>query len=139
MSEMAVRHRLMVWSARMIVPIHDNGRLLGLIALGVRDDGQPYDMADRSRMVFFARLLRQFLTRSTEVERLARQQARWQAGEKYFPNLLMLNPDEAPPRHLPLIVRTVAGEAKQSHDTKRILPHAHQPYRVSAGIIAENG
>jgi len=139
MSEMAVRHRLMVWSARLIVPIHDNGRLLGLIALGVRDDGQPYDAADRSRMVFFARLLRQFLARSSEVDRLTRHQARWQAGEKYFPNLLILDPDEVPPRHLPLIVRTVAGEAKQSHDTKRILPNAHQPYRVNAGIIAENG
>ena len=138
MSEMAVRHRLMVWSARMIVPIHDNGRLLGLIALGVRDDGQPYDASDRSRMVFFARLLRQFLTRSSEVDRLVRQNERRQTAEKYFPNLLILDPEETPPRHLPLIVRTVAGEAKQSHDTKRILPNAHQPNRVSAGVIAEN-
>jgi len=138
MSEMAVRHRLMVWSARMIVPIHDNGRLLGLIALGVRDDGQPYDASDRSRMVFFARLLRQFLARSTEVDRLVRHHERRQMAEKYFPNLLILDPDEAPPRHLPLIVRTLAGEAKQAHDTKRILPNAHQPYRVSAGVIAEN-
>ena len=138
MSEMAVRHNLMVWSARMIVPIHDNGRLLGLIALGVRDDGQPYDAGDRSRMVFFARLLRQFLERSTEVDRLVRKHERWRKGEKYFPNLLILDPEEAPPRHLPLIVRTVAGEARQSHDTKRVLPAAHQPYRVSAGIIAEN-
>jgi len=39
---MAVRGRLALWGARMLVPIHDNGRLLGLIALGVRDDGQPF-------------------------------------------------------------------------------------------------
>jgi len=88
--------------------------------------------------VFFARLLRQFLERSTEVDRLVRKHERWRKGEKYFPNLLILDPEEAPPRHLPLIVRTVAGEARQSHDTKRVLPAAHQPYRVSAGIIAEN-
>jgi hypothetical protein len=138
MAEMAVRHHLMVWSARMIVPIHDNGRLLGLIALGVRDDGQPYDSADRARMVFFARLLRQFLSRSTEIDRLVRQQARWQTGKKYFPNLLILDPEETPPRNLPLIVRTVAGEVKQSHETKRVLPTPHQPYRISAGIISEN-
>lgn len=138
MAEMAVRHHLMVWSARLIVPIHDNGRLLGLIALGVRDDGQPYDSADRARMVFFARLLRQFLSRSTEVDRLVRQQARWQTGKKYFPNLLILDPDETAPRSLPLIVRTVAGEVKQSHETKRVLPTPHQPYRISAGIISEN-
>ena len=139
MTEMAVRHRLMVWSARLIVPVHDNGRLLGLIAVGVRDDGQPYDVADRSRMVFFARLFRQFITRSTEVDRLVRRNERWRAGEKYFPNILILDPEEVPSRDLPLIVRTVAGEVKQSHETKRILPTAHQQYRISAGIIAENG
>ena len=138
MSEMAVRHRLMIWSARLIVPIHDNGRLLGLVALGVRDDGLPYDASDRSRMVFFARLLRQFLTRSTEVDRLVRHHERWRAGEKYFPNILILDPEEDPSRQLPLIVRTVAGEVKQSHETKRILPTANQPYRISAGVIAEN-
>jgi hypothetical protein len=138
MAEMAVRHHLMVWSARLIVPIHDNGRLLGLITLGVRDDGLPYDAAGRSRIVFFARLLRQFITRSTEVDRLVRQQDRWRTGEKYFPNLLILDPQEEPARNLPLIVRTAASEVKHSHDTKRILPTAHQPYRVSAGVIAEN-
>ena len=46
----------------MLVPVHDNGRLLGLIALGVRDDGQHYDEADRTRAVFFARLLRLYLS-----------------------------------------------------------------------------
>lgn len=138
MAEMAVRHHLMIWSARLIVPIHDNGRLLGLIALGVRDDGLPYDSADRARMVFFARLLRQFLSRSNEVDRLVRHQERWLTGKKYFPNLLILDPEEVLPRTLPLIVRTVAGEVKQSHETKRVLPTLHQPYRVSAGIISEN-
>src|SRR4051812_4591791 len=48
-SELAVRNRLALWGARLLVPVHDNGRLLGLIAFGVRDDGQPYDDADRSR------------------------------------------------------------------------------------------
>jgi len=139
MAEMAVRHRLLVWSARLLVPIHDNGRVLGLIAVGVRDDGLAYDSADRSRMVFFARLLRQFIARSGEVSRLVLQQERWQSGKKYFPHILILDHDEPPSRELPLIVRTVAGEVKQSHETKRILPTAHQPYRISAGIIAENG
>ncbi|MFT3780462.1 MAG: hypothetical protein QM790_00505 [Nibricoccus sp.] len=139
MAEMAVRHRLMLWSARLIVPVHDNGRILGLMALGVRDDGQAYDVNDRSRLVFFARLLRQFLTRSGEVDRLVRQQERWKTGQKYFPNLLILDPEENAPRDLPLIVRTVAGEVKQSHENKCVLPTAHQPYRVSGGIISETG
>ncbi len=70
---------------------------------------------------------------------MVRKHERWRTGEKYFPNLLILDPEETPPRELPLIVRTIAGEAKQSHDTKRVLPTVNQPYRVSAGIIAENG
>lgn len=139
MAEMAVRHRLMLWSARLIVPVHENGRIAGLVALGVRDDGLPYDSADRTRLMIFARILRQFLKRTGEVDRLVRQQERWRTGEKYFPNLLILDPEETPSRDLPLIVRTVAGEVKQSHDTKRILPTPNQPYRVSAGLIAETG
>jgi hypothetical protein len=139
MAEMAVRHRLMLWSARLIVPVHDNGRINGLIALGVRDDGLPYDSADRTRLVVFARILKQFMQRTGEVDQLVRQQERWRTGEKYFPNLLILDPDELPARDLPLIVRTVAGEVKQSHETKRILPGPNQPFRISAGLIAENG
>lgn len=138
MAEMAVRHRLMVWSTRLIVPIHENGRLLGLIALGVRDDGQPYTVGDRTRAVFFARLLRQFLTQSTQVSRLLHQHERWRVGERYFPNVLVLDPDEVPSRSLPLIVRTLAGEVRQSRETKRVLPTSQQPYRVSAGVIPEN-
>lgn len=139
MAEMAVRHRMMLWSARLLVPVHENGRISGLIALGVRDDGLPYDSADHTRLMVFARILRQFLKRTGEVDQLVRQQERWRTGEKYFPNLLILDPEETPARELPLIVRTVAGEVKQSHETKRILPTPNQPYRVSAGLIAETG
>lgn len=139
MAEMAVRHRLMLWSARLIVPVHDNGRIGGLIALGVRDDGLPYDSADRARLVVFARILRQFMQRTGEVDQLVRQQERWRSGEKYFPKFLILDSDEEPSREIPLIVRTVAGEVRQSHETKRILPAPNQPFRISAGLIAETG
>jgi hypothetical protein len=56
-AELAVRNRLTLWGARMFVPVHENGRLIGLIAIGVRDDGQAFDDKDRARAVCFARLL----------------------------------------------------------------------------------
>ncbi len=65
-AEIAVRNRLALWGARLLVPVHDNGRLLGLIAFGVRDDGQPYDEGDRTRAVFFARLLRHSLAKTAQ-------------------------------------------------------------------------
>ena len=39
----SVRQRIRQWAARLLVPMHENGRIQGFIALGVRDDGQTYD------------------------------------------------------------------------------------------------
>jgi hypothetical protein len=35
LAELAVRQRLALWGARLLVPVHENARLLGLVALGV--------------------------------------------------------------------------------------------------------
>ena len=138
-SELAVRNRLALWGARLLIPVHDNGRLLGLLALGVRDDGQPYGEADRARAVQLARLLRHFLVKSTEVSRLGRVAAQATLGAKYLPGTLVLGPDEPPPRHVPLVVRDLIGQARRAKDVARIAPSPGQPFRASAGIIAETG
>jgi hypothetical protein len=138
-AELAVRHRLALWGARLLVPMHDNGRLVGMIAFGVRDDGQPYDSADRVRAVFVARLLRQFLAQSAQVGQLSSQYERTRIGEKYLPHALILAADEPPPRNVPLAVRTLIGDARQARDTRRIAPSAGQPFRASAGSILETG
>ncbi len=138
-AELAVRHRLAMWGARLLVPMHDNGRLLGMIAFGVRDDGQSYDDTDRARAVFVARLLRQFLAQATQLGVLNTQYERARIGEKYLPHALILSADESPPRHVPLAVRALIGEARQAADTRRISPAADQPFRASAGLIAETG
>lgn len=138
-AELAVRNRLALWGARLLVPIHDNGRLLGLIALGVRDDGQGYDEIDRSRAVFFARLLRQFLTKSLHLSRLHQLSEQANLGAKYLPSTLVLGQDEAAPRHVPLIVRELIGQARRTHEVCRAMPTEAQPFRASAGIIAESG
>jgi hypothetical protein len=138
-AELSVRHRLALWGARLLVPMHDNGRLLGMIAFGVRDDGQPYDDNDRARAVFVARLLRQFLAQASHLGLLHANYERARIGEKYLPHSLILAPDEPPPRHVPLAVRALIGEARRAQDTRRISPTSDQPFRASAGLIAETG
>lgn len=138
-TELAVRNRLALWGARLLVPVHDNGRLLGLIALGVRDDGQTYDEGDRARAVFFARLLRHFLAKSAQLGRLHLLAERANLGAKYLPSTLVLGPDESAPRHVPLIVRELIGQARRTNEVARAMPTDGQPFRASAGIIAETG
>ncbi|MBL9200197.1 MAG: HAMP domain-containing histidine kinase [Opitutaceae bacterium] len=138
-AELAVRNRLALWGARLLVPVHDNGRLLGLLALGVRDDGQPYGEADRARAVQLARLLRHLLAKSAEVSRLSRAASQAAIGAKYLPATLVLGPEEPAPRHVPLVVRDLIGQARRAKEIARIQPSPGQPFRASAGIIAETG
>jgi hypothetical protein len=138
-AELAVRNRLALWGARLLVPVHDNGRLLGLIALGIRDDGQPYDESDHARAVFFARLLRHFLAKSAQLTRLNQIAEHTRVGTKYLPGTLVLGPDEAVPRHVPLVVRDLIGQSRRSREVCRVMPGVGQPFRASAGLVAETG
>ena len=137
-AELSVRNRLALWGARLLVPLHENGHLLGLIACGVRDDGQSYDEGDKSRAVFVARLLRQFLAGSTQLGRLAMYHERAHLAEKYLPQSLILSADEDPPRSVPLAVRALIGRVRRVRDSRRISPSADQPFRASAGYMSEN-
>jgi hypothetical protein len=139
LAELEVRNRLALWGARLLVPVHDNGRLLGLVALGVRDDGQPYDESDRIRAVFFARLLRHLLAKSEQFTRLTRGAEQTALGAKYLPGTLMLGPQENPPRHVPLVVRDLIGHARRTRQVTRVAPSLSQPFRASAGIVTETG
>ncbi len=138
-AELAVRNRLALWGARLLVPVHDNGRLLGLIALGVRDDGQPYDESDRARAVFFARLLRHFLAKAAHFSRLNHLADQASLGAKYLPGTLVLGADENAPRNVPLVVRDIIGQARRTREVSRVMPSEGQPFRASAGIVAETG
>jgi hypothetical protein len=139
LAELAVRNRLAMWGARLLVPIHDNGRLLGLIALGVRDDGQPYEESDRVRAVSVARLLRQLLNKVTQLGRLQGFAAQATLGAKYLPSTLILNPEESAPRHVPLVVRDLIGRVRRTREVSRVTPGEGQPFRASAGLVAETG
>jgi hypothetical protein len=138
-AELAVRNRLALWGARLLVPLHDNGNLIGMIACGVRDDGQPYDDADKARAVFVARLLRQCLSQAQQLSRLTEFHDRARLGERYLPRSLILSADEEPPRPVPVAVRALIGEARRSRAIRRITPTSEQPFRASAGPVAESG
>jgi hypothetical protein len=138
-AELAVRSRLAMWGARLLVPIHDNGRLLGLMVLGLRDDGQPYDESDGARAVFLGRLVRQFLNKSTQFARLHHLREQSALGAKYLPSTLILEADESVPRQAPLVVRDLVGQARRSREVCRATPTAEQPFRASAGLIVETG
>lgn len=138
-AEFAIRNRLAIWGARLLAPVHDNGRLLGLIALGVRDDGQPYDETDRNRVIFFARLLRHLLARADHLQRLSQFATQSSLGAKYLPSTLVLGPSEGAPRHVPLVVRELIGDVRRSRGLHRVSPTEGQPFRASAGMIAETG
>ena len=138
-AELAVRNRLALWGARLLVPLHDNGLLIGMIACGVRDDGQPYDEADKARAVFVARLLRQCLAQAQHFGRLNELHDRARLGERYLPRTLILGPDEEPPRPVPVAVRALIGEARRLRVTRRLAPAPEQPFRASAGPVVESG
>jgi hypothetical protein len=138
-AQLAVRNRIALWGARLLVPIHDNGRLLGMIALGVRDDGQTYDESDRIRAVFFARLFRHMLARNSQFVRLNHFTEQANIGAKYFPHTLVLGAGESAPRHVPLIVRDLIGQTRRTRELCRVMPSAGQPFRACAGVIVETG
>ncbi len=139
LAEMAVRNRLGLWGARLLVPLHENGHLVGMIACGVRDDGQPYDEADKARAVFLARLLRHFLGQSTQLGRLGSVYDKTRLAERYLPQTLVLDRDEQPARRVPVTVRALIGEVRRLRDTQRLRPAVGQPFRASAGLVAETG
>lgn len=139
LGELSIRNCLTFWGARLIVPVHDNGHLLGLIALGVREDGRSYDEGDKSRAVSFARLLKHFLVKSEQLGRLSAAAEVAVLGRKYLPRTLVLRADENAPRDAPLVVREALGKVKHSGSSCRVAPSEGQPLRVSAGPIPETG
>lgn len=139
LAELAVRNRMALWGARLLVPVHDNARLLGLIALGVRDDGQAYDEVDRGRAVLFARLLKHLLAKALQIGRLSYMANQVALGAKYLPGTLVLGADESVPRYVPLVVRDLVGQVRRCREVTRVSPCAGQPFRASAGLVAETG
>ena len=52
---LAVTNLLARRAARLIVPVHENGRLIGIFLLGLREDGRDYGELERARAVALSR------------------------------------------------------------------------------------
>lgn len=139
LAEMAARNRMALWGARLLVPMHDNGHLTGVIACGVRNDGQPYDAQDKARAVSFARLLREFLRQNKQSSRLHGLYERSLVGDRYFPHTQLLDADETPSVEMPVAVRALVGKARRDRATCRLRPGPGQPFRGAAGLVSETG
>lgn len=139
LAEMAARNRMALWGARLLVPMHDNGRLTGVIACGVRNDGQPYDEQDKARAVSYARLLREFLRQNKQSSRLSGLYERSLIGDRYFPHTQLLDVNEEPATEIPVAVRGLVGKARRDRTTCRLRPGPGQPFRAAAGLVSETG
>ena len=134
--ELSIRQRMAAWSLRLIVPLHDNGRLAGWMGLGVRDDGLAYDSADCAKAASLGRLLRQMMA-CTPQSVVGGSGDRAQLAAKYLPGVLILGAAEMPPENVPVAVKNLIAEVRQLRVTRRIVPSAGRPWRASAGIVAE--
>ncbi|MBI2814891.1 MAG: hypothetical protein HYX71_11470 [Opitutae bacterium] len=132
-----IRQQLHSWGARLLIPLHASGQLLGWMALGPRADGAAYRDSDKFRAVLHGRLLERCLERSAQLEELARIEARAALRAKYLPGSRVLARAEIAAADLPVEVRAIANEAL--HEQRVVEQHARPPhrYRVAAGPVPE--
>ncbi len=122
-----IRQQLLTWGARILVPLHAHGQLLGWMALGPRADGAPYRESDRFRAVLHGRLLERCLERSAQLRDYHQAELATTLRAKYLPGARLITRAELATTELPVEVRAVASEAL--HTQKTVVQPARVPYR----------
>jgi len=132
-----IRQQLLTWGARILVPLHAHGQLLGWMALGPRADGAGYRESDRFRAVLHGRLLERCLERSSQLRDYHHAGTAATLRAKYLPTARLISRSELATTDLPVEVRAVASEAL--HTQKLVSQPARAPYRyrVQAGPAPE--
>ena len=132
-----IRQQLLTWGARILVPLHTHGQLLGWMTLGPRADGAPYREADRFRAVLHGRLLERCLERSAQLRESHQAELSTTLRAKYLSSSRLISRAELATTELPVEVRAVASEAL--HTQKLVVQPARVPYRyrVQAGPVPE--
>jgi len=132
-----IRQQLLTWGARILVPLHAHGQLLGWMALGPRADGAPYRESDRFRAVLHGRLLERCLERSAQLRDYHQAGLAIGYRARYLPSARLITRAELATTELPVEVRAVASEAL--HTQKTVVQPARVPYRyrVQAGPVPE--
>src|SRR5205814_854420 len=106
-----IRQQLLTWGARILVPLHAHGQLLGWMTLGPRADGAPYRETDRFRAVLHGRLLERCLERSSQLREFHQAELAITLRAKYLSTSLLITRAELATTELPVEVRAVASEA----------------------------
>lgn len=132
-----IRQQLQSWGARLLIPLHAHGQLLGWMALGPRADGAPYRESDKFRAVLHGRLLERCLERSAQLADLARADTAAALHRKYLPGARVLSRAEIAAADLPVEVRATASEALHRGRTVTQPARAPHRFRVTAGPAPE--
>jgi len=132
-----IRQQLHSWGAKLLIPLHASGQLLGWMALGPRADGAAYRESDKFRAVLHGRLLERCLERSTQIEELQRIETTATLRAKYLPGSRVLSRAEIASLDLPVEVRAVASEALHAGQTIVQPARAPHRFRVTAGPAPE--
>jgi hypothetical protein len=132
-----IRQQLHSWGARLVIPLHVGGQLLGWMALGPRADGSNYRESDKFRAVLQGRLLERCLERSAQLEELRHQENVTSLRAKYLPGSRVLTRAEIGSMDLPVEVRAVASEALHAQRTITQPPRPPHRFRVIAGPAPE--
>lgn len=133
-SVLSIRNWMELWNCRLVVPVHENGELLGIVVCGVRNDGISYDLRRRSYAVRLARAMAQLLSLNSWLEEVDIENRYNIEYRKQFPNTLIINQDEVPPQGLPLAVRRLISAIKTSRSAQYLRATIDQPFRVSGGF-----
>jgi signal transduction histidine kinase len=132
-----IRQQLVGWGARLLLPLHTHGHLVGWVALGPRADGAAYRDSDKFRAVLHGRLLERCLERCSQLQDYHQALTHASLRSRYLAGSRLLTRAELATTELPVEVRAVASEAL--HTGKLVTQPARVPYRyrVQAGPVPE--
>lgn len=138
-TESHIRQQMQSWSARLLVPLFESGRLAGWAAYGPRADGRSYNAADRSRALELGRLLERCLEKASRLRALADAAYQEKLRAKYLSGARILGAGAPSDTTLPPEIRALAGEVLRTGRTIRLDPNPTVRFRAEAGPIAETG
>lgn len=138
-TESHIRQQMQSWSARLLVPLFESGRLAGWAAYGPRADGRSYDAADRSRALELGRLLERCLEKASRLRALADAAYQEKLRAKYLSGARILGASAPSDTSLPPEIRALAGEVLRTGRVTRLDPSPTVRFRAEAGPIAETG
>ncbi len=138
-SELSIRNTMALWNCRLLVPLHDSGTLIGIVACGVRNDGCSYDSQERTIAVRLAMILVMLLRLNCSVSFLTAENVKGTMRRRYFPNAIILEENEAPPYGVPLVIRMLISKIRNERCTQTVTPIMDHPFRGKGGIVRESG